>query len=185
MKAFDYPEETLVEGCLREDRVFQKLFYERFYGAMMTVCMRYTNEREDARDVLHEGFIKVFANLKKYERGTNLGAWVRRIIVNTAIDAYRKNAKIPQEVEVNTAIHEADSADILGDISAQEILNLVQKLSPGYRTVFNMYVMDGYSHREIAEILGISEGTSKSNLAKARFKLQNMITSIRGAYIER
>ena len=179
MKAFDYSEETIIDGCLSEDRKFQKLFYERFYGAMMTVCLRYATDREEARDILHEGFIKLFTNLPKFQRGTNLGGWVRRIMVNTAIDCYRKTAKIPPSMEINTALHESDtSTDILSNISADEILKLVQTLSPAYRTVFNMYVIDGYSHKEIGEMLGVSEGTSKSNLAKARFKLQKMVLDL-------
>lgn len=178
MKAFDQTEDSLIDGCLTADRKCQKLFYERFYGAMMTVCLRYASDREEARDILHEGFIKVFSNLVKFKRGTNLGGWVRRIMVNTAIDCYRKTAKIPESVEINTAIHESDSTDLISSMSADEILKLVQTLSPAYRTVFNLYVIDGYSHREIGEMLGVSEGTSKSNLAKARFKLQKMVLNL-------
>ena len=175
MKAFDITEAEIVEGCLKADRRYQKLLYERYYGAMMTVCMRYVSNREEARDILHEGFMKVFTHLTKFEKQTNLGAWIRRIMVNTAIDVYRKNAKQPESVEINTALHESDYSDAVSDMSADEILSLVQKLSPAYRTVFNLYVLDGYAHREIGEMLGISEGTSKSNLAKARVKLQKMI----------
>ncbi len=172
-------EDQIVEGCIDGGRKYQKLLYERYYGSMMVVCMRYTNDREEARDVLHEGFMKVYRNLKKFSRGTNLGAWIRRIMVNTAIDHYRKSAKRPNLVEINQAIHETDVQDIVSDMSAQEILGLVQRLSPAYRTVFNLYVVEGYSHKEVGELLGISEGTSKSNLAKARGKLQKMILSSR------
>lgn len=179
MKTTHYSDDAIVEGCLKDDRRFQQLLYEKFYGSMMTVCMRYAGDREEARDVLHEAFIKVYGNLTKFESGTNLGAWIRRIVVNTAIDAYRRSAKVPPSVEVNTAIHEADSKDIISDMSAAEILKLVQSLTPAYRTVFNMYVMDGYSHKEIGEILGVSEGTSKSNLSKARVKLQKLVLDLR------
>jgi RNA polymerase sigma-70 factor (ECF subfamily) len=139
--------------------------------------MRYTNDREEARDVMHEAFIKVFNYLGKFEKGTNLGAWIRRIMVNTAIDQYRKMAKRPSVVEINQAIHEIDGQDVVSDISAEEILGLVQRLSPAYRTVFNLYAIEGYSHKEISAMLGISEGTSKSNLAKARARLQFMMAS--------
>ncbi|MEM7655347.1 MAG: sigma-70 family RNA polymerase sigma factor [Bacteroidota bacterium] len=175
MRASDYTEEDIIEGCIQGGRKYQKLLYERYYGSMMVVCMRYTNEREEARDVLHEGFMKVFKNLKKFKRGTNLGAWIRRIMINTAIDHYRKTAKRPNLVEINHAIHETDVQDIVAEISAEEILHMVQKLSPAYRMVFNLYVIEGYAHKEVGEQLGISEGTSKSNLAKARAKLQKMI----------
>jgi len=175
MKLFEYSEEDIVEGCLKGSRKYQKLLYEKYYGSMMAVCMRYTQDREEARDVLHEGFMKVYKNLSKYSKGTNLGAWIRRIMVNTAIDHYRKNAKRPNLIEINHAVHEIDIQDVVSDMSADEILKMVQRLSPAYRTVFNLYVIEGYSHKEIGAMLGISEGTSKSNLAKARGKLQHMI----------
>ncbi|MEO1450746.1 MAG: RNA polymerase sigma factor, partial [Bacteroidota bacterium] len=148
--------------------------------SMMVVCMRYTYDREEARDVLHEAFMKVYRNLHKFEQGTNLGAWIRRIMINTAIDHYRKQAKRPNLVEINHAVHEVDMHDVVADLSAQEILGMVQKLSPAYRMVFNLYVIEGYSHKEVGKMLGISEGTSKSNLAKARAKLQRMILESRG-----
>jgi RNA polymerase sigma-70 factor (ECF subfamily) len=180
MKTIQYPEETIVEGCLREDKQFQKLLYEKYYGGMMTICARYASNREEARDILHEGFMKVFMNLHKFELGTNLGGWIRKIMVNTAIDIYRKAAKIPPTQEVNVEIHQQrDTYDIVAQLSVEEILKLVQTLSPSYRIVFNMYVMDGYSHKEIAEILGTSEGSSKSNLSKARIRLQKMILDLR------
>ncbi|MDP5170251.1 MAG: RNA polymerase sigma factor [Bacteroidia bacterium] len=175
MKPQQLTEEQIVEGCLQGGRNYQKLLYEKYYGSMIVVCMRYSNDREEARDILHEGFMKVFANLSKYHRGTNLGAWVRRIMINTAIDHYRKASKRPALVEINQAIHEVDMSDVVSDLSAAEILGMVQKLSPAYRTVFNLYVIEGYSHKEVGDMLGISEGTSKSNLAKARGKLQAMI----------
>ncbi len=177
MRQIDNQEDQIIQGCLEGVRKYQKLLYERYYGSMMVVCMRYTNDREEARDVLHEGFLKVFNYLHKFERGTNLGAWIRRIMVNTSIDHYRKNAKRPSVVEINHAIHEIDSQDVVSDLSAEEILGLVQRLSPAYRTVFNLYAIEGYSHKDVSDMLGISEGTSKSNLAKARAKLQNMLAS--------
>jgi RNA polymerase sigma factor (sigma-70 family) len=175
----DHQEDEIVKGCIQGGRHHQKLLYERFYGSMMAVCMRYTSDREEARDVLHEGFMKVFRNLDRFHQGTNLGAWIRRIMVNTAIDHYRKAAKRPNLVEINHAVHEIDVQDVVSDMSADEILALVQRLSPAYRTVFNLYVIEGYSHKEVGELLGISEGTSKSNLAKARAKLQQMILTSR------
>lgn len=174
-----YEEDEIIQGCLNGGRKYQKLLYERFYGSMMVVCMRYTYDREEARDVLHEAFMKVFRNLQKFEQGTNLGAWIRRIMINTAIDHYRKQAKRPNLVEINHAVHEVDMHDVVADLGAQEILAMVQKLSPAYRMVFNLYVIEGYSHKEVGKMLGISEGTSKSNLAKARAKLQRMILESR------
>ena len=167
-----FNEAEVVRGCLNNDRYHQKLLYEQYYGSMMAVCMRYTSDREEARDVLHEGFIKIFKNLNRYQEGTNLGAWIRRIMVNTSIDHYRRQAKQPTVVEINQAIHKADVQDVVASMGAEEILGYVQELSPAYRTVFSLYVVEGYSHREVGELLGISEGTSKSNLAKARAKLK-------------
>ena len=178
-KQVEYTEDQIVAGCLEGGRKYQKLLYERYYGSMMGVCLRYARDREEARDILHEGFMKVFRNLAKFNEGTNLGAWIRRIMINTAIDHYRKSAKMPNLVEINHAVHEIDVQDVVSEMSAQEILKLVQKLSPAYRTVFNLYVIEGYSHKEVGEKLGISEGTSKSNLAKARAKLQRMILGSR------
>ncbi|MEM6263689.1 MAG: RNA polymerase sigma factor [Bacteroidota bacterium] len=174
-----YNEDEIVEGCIHNDRQCQKMLYEKYYGSMMAVCLRYTNDREEARDVLHEAFIKIYRNLERFKRGTNLGAWIRRIVINTSIDYYRKNSKRPNLVEINHAVHEADWHDVVSQISAEEILTLVQRLSPAYRTVFNLYVIDGYSHKEVGKMLGISEGTSKSNLAKARAKLQRMVLAMR------
>jgi len=179
MRLSDHSEDEIIEGCINGARKYQKVLYEKFYGSMMVVCMRYTNEREEARDVLHEGFMKVFKNIHKFNKGTNLGAWIRRIMVNTAIDHYRKKAKGPALVEINHAIHEIDTHDVLSEMSAEEILGLVQRLSPAYKMVFNLYVIEGFSHKEVGKLLGISEGTSKSNLAKARAKLQKMIIKSR------
>ncbi|MFK7971007.1 MAG: RNA polymerase sigma factor [Bacteroidia bacterium] len=173
-----FDEAAVVEGCLENNRHHQKLLYEYYYGSMMAVCMRYASDREEARDVLHEGFIKVFKNLNRYQKGTNLGAWIRRIMVNTSIDHYRRQAKKPTIVEINQAIHQADVQDVVAAMGAEEIMGYVQALSPAYRTVFNLYVVEGYSHREVGEKLGISEGTSKSNLAKARAKLKAKINSV-------
>lgn len=173
-----FNEAEVVKGCLDNNRHHQKLLYEQYYGSMMAVCMRYTSDREEARDVLHEGFIKIFKNLNRYQEGTNLGAWIRRIMVNTSIDHYRRQAKKPTIVEINQAIHQADVHDVIASMGAEEILGYVQELSPAYRTVFNLYVVEGYSHREVGELLGISEGTSKSNLAKARAKLKVKINLV-------
>lgn len=167
----------ILEGCQRKDRLCQKKLYEFYYGKMMGVCMRYTGNYEESRDVLHEGFMKVFQNIENFSPTASLESWIKRIMINTAIDHYRKNKNSQNQVEINHAvgISDAGSLSIFSEISAEEILKLVQKLSPAYRTVFNLYVIEGYTHREIAALLKVSEGTSKSNLAKARHLLQQMI----------
>lgn len=148
-----------------------------YYGKMMGVCLRYSGNYEEARDILNEAYIKVFNNLASYLPHHSLESWIRRIMINTAIDHFRKNKKYQHTTDIETAhsLHEESNFNILGQISAEEIILMVQQLSPAYRAVFNMYVLDGLSHKEIGEMLGISVGTSKSNLSKAKANLQEMI----------
>lgn len=170
-------ESSLIQACSRKEKWAQKELYETYYGKMIGVCLRYSNNHEDARDILHEGFIKVFRNIHKYNPGTSLGAWIRRIMINTSIDFYRKSIRRRTE-DIEHAQHEtSDEVDAISNCSAKEIMLCVQQLSPAYRTVFNLYAIEGYSHREIAEQLKISESTSRSNLVKARTKLKQMLSS--------
>lgn len=169
---------NFIQACiLNESWALQKL-YEDHYSIMYPTCMRYANNSEDALDILHDGFIKVFKNIDKYQVGTSLTAWIKRIIINTAIDYYRRETRrrtcdIENIVEPTT-----DEPDIISMLSAEDLLNCLQQLSPAYRSVFNMYVIEGYSHRELAEILGITESTSRSNLVKSRNKLKEIVTNL-------
>lgn len=141
----------------------------------MGVCMRYAGQRETAMDMVNMGFMKVFEGLPKFQKqGGQLEAWIYRIMVNTAIDYLRKEMRHSHADIANSVYVEAVS-DVIADLSAEQIMELVKKLSPAYRAVFNLYVVEGYTHSEIGEKLGISEGTSKSNLAKARANMQAMI----------
>lgn len=172
-------ENDLINALLRQERWAQQLLYEQYYGSMMGVCLRYAGSRDEALDLLHEGFIKVFQRIDRYRPGTSLPSWIRTIIVNTCIDYYRKMVRRRTE-----DIHEAtytynDDPDALSQLTEQEILAAVQELSPAYRAVFNLYVVEGYSHKEIGEALQITESTSRSNLVKARMKLQEFFTSRR------
>ena len=173
----EYEERDLIKACIRKERWAQKKLYETHYSSMMGVCLRYAKNQEDARDILHEGFIKVFKNIAKYNPGTSLSAWIRRIMINTSIDYYRKSVRrrtenIEQAFDLSTR-----EADAISQCSEKEILSAVQELSPAYRTVFNLYVIEGYSHKEIADILEITESTSRSNLVKARIKLKAILKS--------
>jgi RNA polymerase sigma-70 factor (ECF subfamily) len=142
---------------------------------MFSVCRRYANNEEDALDILHDGFIKVFKNIDKYQVGTSLGSWIKRVMINTAIDYYRKETR-RRSVDIDDAKTVAsDDPDALSNISAEEIIGLLQHLSPAYRSVFNLYIVEGYSHKELAELLDITESTSRSNLVKARAKLKELI----------
>lgn len=170
-----YEEADLVRACIRKEKWAQKIVYEQFYGKMMGVCLRYSNNKEDALDILHEGFIKVFKNLGKYELGTSLNAWIRRIMVNTAIDFYRKNVRRRTEDIDHAYDLSTKDPSAVSQMTAEEILESVQELSPAYRAVFNLYIIEGYSHKEIADLLGITESTSRSNLVKARLKLKDAL----------
>lgn len=168
--------EELIDGCQREKRDCQRLLYERYYSLMLSVCMRYVPHEEMAREVLNMGFMKVFTGIRRrsYESG-NFGGWVYRIMVHTATD-YLKSEIRHRHVEIDKTVYVVDdNEDALDRISAEELIEMVQQLSPAYRAVFNLYVMEEYTHPEIAEALGISEGSSKSNLSKARMRLQEMI----------
>lgn len=171
-------EAKIIQGCLNDERWAQKTLYETYYGKMMAVCLRYSNNSEDAKDILSEGFVKVFRYLHRYKVGTSLESWIRRILINTSIDFYRKAIRHRTE-DIEYARHEAgDSTDVIGKHSAEEIMLAVQRLPPSYRTVFNLYAIEGYSHREIADALEISESTSRSNLVKARSKLKVLLKNI-------
>lgn len=169
-------ERDLIQACVARERWAQKRLYESFYGKMMGVCLRYANNEDDALDILHEGFIKVFKNIASYQPGTALSAWIRRIMVNTAIDYYRKTIRRRTD-DLETAYDvSSDEPDAISQCSEKDILIAITQLTPAYRTVFNLYVIEGFSHREIAEQLDITESTSRSNLVKARLKLQAILT---------
>ncbi len=170
-------EERFVAALRRSDREAQRVLYETFYGPLMAICQRYTGNEDEAMDLLHESFIKIFGKIGRYESGTALLAWMRRITVNTAIDHYRRAVRRRTEDLERAYQLSSDVPDIISQCSAQEILEAVQQLPPTYRTIFNLYVIEGYSHKEIAEQLSITDSTSRSNLVKARGKLQKMLTA--------
>lgn len=181
---FGCEESDLIRACVLKERWAQQLLYEQFYGKMMGVCLRYADNSDDALDILHEGFIKVFKHIEKYQPGTALSAWIRRIMVNTAIDYYRKVIRRRTE-DIDQAYHlQVDDPDAISQCSEQEILSAIQDLTPAYRAVFNLYVVEGHSHKEIADMLGITESTSRSNLVKARLKLQSVLTARFSTYGE-
>ncbi len=167
-------EEDFIQACVRQESWAQQKIYEEHYSMMLPVCLRYADDEDEALDILHDGFIKVFRNISKYKVGTSLKAWIKRVIVNTAIDLYRK--KVRRRTEDIEKVYDISNNDhdVVSHMSADEIIAGLQKLSPVYRTVFNMYVIEGYSHKEIGVHLGITESTSRSNLVKARSKLKAM-----------
>ena len=171
--------QIIVDGCIKGKRKYQKQLFEMFYGKMMAVCMRYAKDQDEAQDMVQNGFIKIFKKLDVYNFEGSLEGWIRRIMVNTAIDQIRKNKRDPFSIEEDSRIQNIEEEVPFSEedeyetkIQAEEAIKAISNLSPAYRTVFNMYVMEGFTHKEIAEYLGISEGTSKSNLAKAKQKLK-------------
>ena len=166
----------LLAGCLRNQRRSQELLYKQFYGYAMGICLRYTSTREEAAEVLNDGFLKVFTRLQQYDSEQPFKGWLRRILINTALDHYRSEVRhYHHEDSAHAEQIPAEGANAESQLAHEELMLLIQQLSPAYRLVFNLYVIDGYSHEEIATQLGISVGTSKSNLARARESLRNML----------
>lgn len=167
--------EEVIRGCLAGRTDAERMLFKQFFGYAKSIALRYASSDVEAEEIINDGFLKVFKHLENYDFAQPFKAWLRTIMINTSIDFYRKKQKYAIMSFPEQMPDAVFDDNILDKISAEEILALVRKLSPAYRTVFLMYVVDGYNHREIGEALGINEGTSKSNLAKARAKLQDMI----------
>ncbi|MBC7868419.1 MAG: sigma-70 family RNA polymerase sigma factor [Gloeobacteraceae cyanobacterium ES-bin-316] len=174
---------SIIQGCIQAKSESQKEFYKKFYGFSLAICMRYCAAQNDAMEVVNDGFLKIFRHLHTFDpRHSNIEAslkgWMKSIFIHTAIDHFRKNNRTPFLSEI-AELHSAESSaaeDSIDKMSYKEILEMVQQLSPVYRTVFNLYVIDGFKHEEIARQLKISVGTSKSNLAKAKMNIKKMLT---------
>jgi RNA polymerase sigma factor (sigma-70 family) len=166
----------LVKDCLKGDGVAQKQLYEHFAGAMLGVCYRYTKSMVDAEDVLQEGFIMVFKNLYQFNFSGELGGWIRRIMVNTAINYLKKNSRYQTELLfTDGTLHPVSDDDPEVSLNTKELAELIRQLPPGYQAIFNLHAIEGYSHVEIGKLLGIKEGTSRSQYARARSLLINWI----------
>jgi RNA polymerase sigma factor (sigma-70 family) len=162
-------------GCQKENRGSQKLIYQEFYSYGMSICLRYAENRNEAVEILNDGFMKIFDNIKKFDINLPFRPWLRKILVNTAINFFHQRQRQIKTEELCSGEREADVEVILSGISYNEVISLLQQLSPAYRTVFNLYVIEGYKHDEIANLLGISAGTSKSNLFKAKEHLKKIL----------
>ncbi|HEU0110402.1 MAG TPA: RNA polymerase sigma factor [Flavisolibacter sp.] len=160
---------------MKGDRKMQRELYQRFAPKMYGVCLRYAGNAEEAEDILQEGFIKVFNKIGSFRNEGSFEGWIRRIFVNTAIEHFRKKTYLQPITEYEESTVEGKYLSVLDNLAEKDIIRLVQQLSPGYRTVFNMYVVEGYTHKQIAEALGISEGTSKSQLSRAKLILQDLV----------
>lgn len=170
----------ILQGCCKGREADQKALYERFYGYAFSVCMAYASNREDAREMLNDGFLKVFRNIKELKNQEVLLPWLRRIMVNTAIDYYRKSQKRVKEVPAESVAYQLEEPylndeSIFAQFSAEHILAILQGMPAPYRMVFSLYVLEGYAHREIAGQLHITEGTSRSHLTEANRLLRHAL----------
>lgn len=166
----------LIHRCIKGDRYSQNKLYDEFSQKMFIVCLRYSPNRQEAEDSLQEGFLKAFEYLHQFKFTGSFEGWLRKIMVNCSLQKYRSKKELHAVVDIETtSLHEIGSENIISQIGTKELLRMVQRLPNSYRMVFNLYVFEGMKHREIAEQLGISEGTSKSNLFDARTILQRLV----------
>lgn len=172
-----YSDEELIRRCLKNKSDAQRMLYEAHASMVYTVCFRYAKNAEDANDLLQETFINVFSNLEKYKGSGSFEGWIRRIAVNCSIRQYQKNQKRIDTGDIDYSPDAQTYADAIDHLSAEEIMRVINQLPDGYRIVFNMYAIEGYSHKEIAEHLNISEGSSRSQLARARMNLMEKVGS--------
>jgi RNA polymerase sigma factor (sigma-70 family) len=169
-------DDEIVEGCIKKNKLAQKELYDRFAKKMMGVCLRYCDNQEEGEDVLQNGFLYIFDKIDTYRGTGSLEGWVRKIIVNTALTSIRKNKKLETNVDLNSVEYGIEDQSHLGEnMAAKELLKIIQTLPVGFKTVFNLHAIEGYSHKEIAEMLGITEGTSKSQYSRAKTYLQKII----------
>jgi RNA polymerase sigma-70 factor (ECF subfamily) len=175
-------QQKLVKDCLKNNPIAQKQLYELFAETMLGVCYRYTKSLTDAEEVLQQGFIKVFMNLHQYKMQGELGAWIRRIMVNTAINYLKRKPRYQLDLgfEDNTHLHPVTAIEPEIRMNAKELLGMIRQLPPGYQTIFNLHAIEGYSHVEIGKMLGISEGTSRSQYARARALLIQWLEKVSG-----
>ncbi|WP_215223580.1 RNA polymerase sigma factor [Echinicola shivajiensis] len=170
------PDQRLIKGLLKNDRKSQELLYKQFYSYGMSVCLRYTSNRNDAVEVLNDSFMKVFTKIQQYDEQYAFKTWFRRILINSSINHNKSKLNNHHALSLDEVVEVEDKqSSIINELSYEELIKLIQSLSPMYRTVFSLYVIEGYSHLEIAELLGISEGASKSNLSRARLNLRELL----------
>ncbi len=173
---------NIISGCLKGNRRDQELLYRRHAARLYAVCLQYSGNDEEARDILQEGFIKIFENLVHYKHEGSFEGWVRRIIVNTALEKYRSRHNLYRVDDIDQipeTYAEPENEDYAG-LGAGDLLEIIRELPPKYRMVFNLFAIEGYSHKEISSMINISEGTSKSNLSRARVILQRRVGSYTG-----
>ncbi len=179
------PEQELVQGCIAGKRVMQKRLYDLYAAKMMAVCLRYARTNFEAEDVMQEAFIKVFDYIKNFKGECPLEFWIRRIMINTALKHHRKMMHVSSVQETDKLEIVAEEEFIMSSYGYEDLLSIVQTLAPRYQLIFNLYAIEGYSHKEIATMLEISEGTSKSQYSRARAILKNTLERNEELYNER
>ncbi len=165
----------MIEACKQGNRTAQRQLYEKYASRMYALCLRYVRADIEAEDVLMRGFMKVYTNIQRFEGKGSFEGWIRRIVVNEALEYLRKNKTLFLQTEIEAASYQLDYQSLESSLDAEDLQALIRQLPPGYQTVFNLYAIEGYSHKEIAEMLEISEGTSKSQLSRARSLLQQYL----------
>lgn len=178
-------EQDIIQGCLRGSAQCQRQLYEHFAGKMYAVCLRYARNTSDAADILQEGFIKVFTKLEQFQFQGSFEGWVRRIMINTALRAYQRQRFDSESSGYENLPESPVDPDALSALSEAELLRLINRLPDGYRVVFNLVAIEGYSHAEVADMLGIQESTSRSQLTKARRWLAEQLESLHRIVAER
>ena len=167
----------LIDGCIKNDRISQKTIYNLFSSKLFSICLRYAKDKSEAEDILQDGFISILGHMNQYNKDKSFDGWLRKIMVNTAIDNYHRNLKYYNQEDI-AEIHEIDINNIdikESDFTFDELSLVLKTLPTGFKTVFNMYAIDGYKHKEIANILGISESTSKSQYHRSKLLLQSKL----------
>ncbi len=167
---------NIINKCVKQDRQAQNELHREFYSYGLSICSRYVNDPLEARSILNQSFYKVFKNIQKYDAKLDFKPWFKTIVVNSALDYLRSNKRVSQYDTIDEKVNNTIDPTAISDLSYEDMLNVVNKLPTAYRTVFLLYVIDGYKHHEIAEKLGITESTSKSNLSRAKANLRKMIT---------
>ncbi|SRR5258706_6824215 len=178
-------ETELIEGCERHNREAQQSLYRIYSGKMYSLCCRYVKDRMDAEDVLVTSFTKIFAKIGQYKGEGSFEGWIRRVVVNESLTYLRRNKNMYLEMDIEAAAYEPDYHKMENQLEADDLLKMIESLPVGYRTVFNMYAIDGFTHQEIADQLGISENTSKSQLSRARVLLQKKLTEIEKELVQK
>lgn len=178
-------EQLLIEGCRKKDPKSQRELYEKFSGKMYAVCFRYIKDETEAEDVLVKGFMKLFDKIDQFQGDGSFEGWVRKIMVNESLQYIRQNKNIYMQVDIESAQYQANTDVIESQLAAEDLLCIICKLPIGYRTIFNLFAIEGYSHQEIADMLQISVNTSKSQLSRARGIIQKELANISGVLLEK